>query len=460
MAAHDGAGSRHTFPAAAGAAGALTRRTFLRAAGAVGAGLAGSSLLAACGDDGGGSSSSGGGGPATIRFAFWGSDDRVRRFQEAVELFHTEHKNIRVEPEFGAIDAIETKTTVAMAGGNLPDVFWIVGPLLPQLGRDGHLVDLSTLMGNGIDGDFEESLLLSGQVDGVQYALPHGLQSIGLFANQRVLDEVGVEVRKYPEAYTWDEYADICRQIREAMGDQFYGTDEPTYAGAPHFFRAWARQRGENLYSDDGDLGFTEDTLRSWLEYWQELRDSGAAVPPQLALEQNPFFEGAPMIRGLSAFHMRNSNQLLELQGLTEDELTLMPCPGNGGDGVSAIGIDPNILGISADSANQEAAVEFVNFLLNDPKRAEIVGTTIGAPATQAMREHILPTLSEPEAEFIEYIDFEATAPIDPIPPAPDTAGAFQDGVTLAMEELAYGRTSIDDTVAKVFGDLRQTLTG
>ncbi|MBB5788367.1 ABC transporter substrate-binding protein [Jiangella mangrovi] len=441
--------------------GALSRRTFLQASAAVGAGLAGSGLLAGCGDDGGSSSSGGGGGPATIRFAFWGSDDRVKRFQEAVDHFHTEHSSIRVEPEFGAIDAIETKTTVAMAGGNLPDVFWIVGPLLPQLGRDGHLVDLSTVIGNGIDGDgFEDSLLLSGQVDGVQYALPHGLQSIGLFANQRVLDEVGIEARKYPESFSWDEYADVCRQIREAKGDLFYGTDEPTYAGAPHFFRAWARQRGENLYDDGGDLGFTEDTLRSWLEYWQEMRDSGAAVPPQLALEQNPFFEGAPMIRGLSAFHMRNSNQLLELQGLSEDDLTLMPCPGNGGDGASSIGIDPNILGISADSSNVDAAVEFVNFLLNDPKRAEVIGTTIGAPATQAMREHILPTLSEPEAEFIEYIDFEATAPIDPIPPAPDTAGAFQDGVNLAMEELAYGRISIDDAVEQVFGDLRQTLTG
>jgi multiple sugar transport system substrate-binding protein len=442
--------------------GALSRRTFLQASAAVGAGLAGSGLLAGCGDDGGSSSSGGGGGgPATIRFAFWGSDDRVKRFQEAVDLFHTEHSTIRVEPEFGAIDAIETKTTVAMAGGNLPDVFWIVGPLLPQLGRDGHLVDLSTVIGNGIDGDgFEDALLLSGQVDGVQYALPHGLQSIGLFANQRVLDEAGVEARKYPDSFSWDEYADVCRQIRAAKGDQFYGTDEPTYAGAPHFFRAWARQRGENLYNDDGDLGFTEDTLRAWLEYWQEMRDSGAAVPPQLALEQNPFFEGAPMIRGLSAFHMRNSNQLLELQGLSEDDLTLMPCPGNGGDGTASIGIDPNILGISADSSNQEAAVEFVNFLLNDPKRAEIIGTTIGAPATQAMREHILPTLSEPEAEFIEYIDFEASAPIDPIPPAPDTAGAFQEGMNLAMEELAYGRISIDDAVGRVFGDLRQTLTG
>lgn len=441
--------------------GALSRRTFLQASAAVGAGLAGSGLLAGCGDDGGSSSSGGGGGPATIRFAFWGSDDRVKRFQEAVDLFHTEHSTIRVEPEFGAIDAIETKTTVAMAGGNLPDVFWIVGPLLPQLGRDGHLVDLSTVIGNGIDGDgFEDALLLSGQVDGVQYALPHGLQSIGLFANQRLLDEAGIEARKYPESFTWDEYADVCRQIRAANGDQFYGTDEPTYAGAPHFFRAWARQRGENLYNDDGDLGFTEDTLRAWLEYWQELRDSGAAVPPALALEQNPFFEGAPMIRGLSAFHMRNSNQLLELQGLSEDDLTLMPCPGNGGDGTASIGIDPNILGISADSSNQEAAVEFVNFLLNDPKRAEVIGTTIGAPATQAMREHILPTLSEPEAEFIEYIDFEASAPIDPIPPAPDTAGAFQEGMNLAMEELAYGRISIDDAVGRVFGDLRQTLTG
>lgn len=430
----------------------LSRRRLLQLGGSLGAAAA----LAACGSSG---SSGGGGSSASLRFMFWGSDDRVKRFQNACALFTKQNPDIKVSPEFGAIDAIRTKTTVAMSGKNLPDVLWVLGDLLPQLATEGHLMELTPHLGSEIKTTgFSDTVLAPGKVNGKQYAMTHGIQSIGLFAKKSVLDEVGIPVKQYPNSYSWDEYAQYCAKIHQAKGEKFFGTDDPNYAGAPNFFRAYARQHGQDLWNGTGDLGFTKELLTEWLEYWRRLRDDKAAVPTALALEQNPYFEGAPMIRGLSAFHLRNSNQMLELQGLSKDPLVLMPAPGNGGAGNSSIALDPNMLGVAANTKHPEAALKFADFLLNDEERAKIVGTTIGGPPTKRIRDAIVPTVSAPETQFLTYIGFEADAKSKPVPAALPTAGAFQEGMGKAIENLAYGKSTVQQTVDSVFGDLRTKL--
>lgn len=398
-------------------------------------------------------------GSASLRFAFWGSDDRIKRFQDACKLFTQKNPQITILPEFGAIDAIETKTTVAMAAKNLPDVTWVLGNLFPQMVADGHLVDLTEHLGQGIGSDgFSKALLAPGMINGKQYALTHGLQSVGMFAKEPVLDEVGIPIKRYPEGYSWAEYAEHCRAIHQAKGAKFFGTDDPNYAGAGNFFRAFARQHGQNLWNEDGDLGFTPELFTEWLEYWEGLRADGAVVPTELALEQNPYFEGAPMIRGLAAFHLRNSNQLLELQTLSKEPLVLMPAPGNGGDGNRSIALDPNMLGIAANTKHLDAAIKFVDFLINDPDRAKIIGTTIGGPPKAAIREAIADSVSDVEQQFLDYIGFEAEADSDPVPPGRPTSGAFNSELTKALESLAYGKATVQQTVDLVFGDLRTKL--
>jgi multiple sugar transport system substrate-binding protein len=438
----------------------LSRRRLLQLGGSLGAVLA-SSALAACGGSSNSSSGGGGGSSATLRFMFWGSDDRVKRFQQACALFTKKNPNIKVMPEFGAIDAIRTKTTVAMASKNLPDVMWVLGDLLPQLVSEGHIMDLTPHLGQagGIATDgFTDGVLEPGKQNGKQYAITHGIQSVGVFARNSVLDEVGLPVKQYPDAYSWEEFSSYCAKIHQAKGEKFFGTDDPNYAGAPNFFRAYARQNGQQMWTESGDLGFTRDLLTTWLEYWKQLRDSKAAVPTALALEQNPYFEGAPMIRGLSAYHLRNSNQMLELQKLSKDPLVLMPVPGNGGAGNANIALDPNLLGIAANTKNPEAALKLADFLLNDEDRAKIVGTTIGGPPTERIREVITPTVSAPETQFLKYIGFEASAKAKPVPQSLPTAGAFSSDMTKAVENLAYGKSTVAQTVDLVFGDLRNKL--
>ncbi|WP_371403302.1 extracellular solute-binding protein [Kribbella sp. NBC_00662] len=435
----------------------ISRRSVLRLAGGIGAAALAAPVLAACG----GSTGSGSSKSASLRFMFWGSDDRVKRFQKACTAFTDKNPSIKVSPEFGDIDAIETKLTVAMSGNNLPDVFWVTGDLLPQLVAGGHVMDLTPHLGAGkgiADAGFTDAIKAPGQIDGKQYAMTHGLQSIGLFAKKNILDEVGVPVKNYPDSYSWDEYAQISAKIHAAKGAKFFGTDDPNTGGAADWFGAYARQHDQDMWAASGDLGFTKDLMTEWLTYWKNLRDTKASVPAALALEQNPYFEGAPMIRGLAAYHMRNSNQMLELQGLTKDPLVLMPCPGNGGSGNKAIELSPNMLCVAAKTKNPDAALKFADYLLNDVDRAKIVGTTIGSPPTKAVRDAIASSVTDAEKQFLTYIGFEAEAKSLPVRNGLPTSGAFTSDMVKAWQNLGYDKASIPQTVDLIFGDLRTKL--
>ncbi|GAB2971149.1 extracellular solute-binding protein [Actinotalea caeni] len=368
-----------------------------------------------------------------------------------------QHDNIQILPEFGEIGALETRMGVAMSAGNLPDVFWVHANLFPQMVAEGHVMDLTDHLGQEIRNEgFTESILADGNYDGRQFAIPHGLQSPCTFAKVPLLEDLGIPIKTYPESYTWDEYADHARLVHEKLGPNFYGTDEPTSTGYYDPFRAWLRQHGEELYDTSGDVGFTAGTLTAWLEYWDELRASGAAVPPDIHRDDDPFFQGAPMIRNLAAFHLRNSNQIGELQKLSPEELVIMPLPGNGGDGTDNIFMFPNQLAVAASTKYPEEALQFVDFLLNDPERADIIGTTIGSPPTEQMRQAIAPNLDPAERLFLDYIGFEVEAGPRPMPPSPPTAGAFSGEMRDTLDAWAFGRTTVEEAVEHILGPARE----
>jgi multiple sugar transport system substrate-binding protein len=398
-------------------------------------------------------------GSTTVRFAFWGPDARVRIMQDVAADYAAKNPDTTVALEFGTIDNHRTKLTVGLASGDLPDVMWITYEQLPQLIAGGHLADVSQYYGNLIDNSqFTAAATSIGHVDGAQFVLTHALQSVGLFANTRILEEAGIPVKKYPEAYTWAEFAENAKKIHEVKGPDFWGTDDPSYVNSFNHYRAFVRQHGEELWTADGDIGWSRETLLEWLNYWQDMRATGAALPAALHLEAAPAFDGSPMIRGLTAYHNRNSNQLLELQRLSEDKLTLMPVPGNGGDAAVNVGLDPNTMAVAAKSPNIEAAMRFTDYMMNNPDRAKLMGTTIGAPSIASLRAAIAPGLTDPEKEFLEHIDFEASVESKPIPVTPPTGAAFATDMAKAIESMAYGLASVDQTADLILGDIRTKL--
>ncbi|MEU3957541.1 substrate-binding domain-containing protein, partial [Streptomyces achromogenes] len=95
----------------------LDRRTILKAAGASAATLG----LAATTGCGGGSGS--GNGTVTIRYSWWGAEERAKKINQSIALFEQKYPKIKVKTDFQTYDSFWEKFQTQAAGGNPPDVF-------------------------------------------------------------------------------------------------------------------------------------------------------------------------------------------------------------------------------------------------------------------------------------------------------------------------------------------------
>src|SRR5690606_19562559 len=46
-------------------------------------------------------------------------------------------------------------------------------------------------------------------------------------------------------------------------------------------FEHWLRQCGEQLWTEDGEVGFSQEAIAGWFEWWEKLRKAGAALSIQ-----------------------------------------------------------------------------------------------------------------------------------------------------------------------------------
>ena len=93
------------------------------------AAMFGTTLLASCGGSSGGSGNneSGESGSSdekiTLRFSWWGGDDRHEATLAVIDAYEKEHPNITIEAEYSSYDGYAEKKTTEFASGTAPDIF-------------------------------------------------------------------------------------------------------------------------------------------------------------------------------------------------------------------------------------------------------------------------------------------------------------------------------------------------
>ncbi len=90
----------------------VDRRTILKAAGATAATI-GLASTTACGGDGGASAD----GTVTIRYAWWGAEDRAERINKTIALFEKKYPKIKVKTDFQPYTDFWKKFNTQASGG-------------------------------------------------------------------------------------------------------------------------------------------------------------------------------------------------------------------------------------------------------------------------------------------------------------------------------------------------------
>jgi multiple sugar transport system substrate-binding protein len=377
-----------------------------------------------------------------IRFTWWGDTKRHELYNSIVDRFEEKYPNIKVKREFGGWPEYWEKLTTQIAGGNAPDVVSMHQFYVSDYARRNALLELSDFVKSDSinQKDFPESVVNSGKVDNKLYMIAQGVTMSGFVYNKALFDKLGVE---YPKQ-NWT-YEDFTNKVLELKEKGIWGTQDFSGGQLQPNFRYFARSNGQDLFTEDGKLGFEKETLVEWWTMWDELRKAGAIPDAATGTE----YESAPLeqnlfVTGKTAIHQIPANQLyLYQQQFTDGELEMVSMPTLEG-GKQGEYIEGAYLSIAAKSKHPKEAAQFINFFVNEEKALELFKVEQGSPGSTKMADFVKPLLDPAQSKAVEYIqtvvENASTAPYSPAGVS-ELEAAFKDSATA----ISFGKSSVEE---------------
>ncbi|WP_338786427.1 sugar ABC transporter substrate-binding protein [Metabacillus sp. FJAT-53654] len=386
----------------------------------------------------------------TLRVAWWGSQDRHDKTKKVIKLFEEKNPNIKITPEFTGWDGYWEKLATAAAGKNLADVIQMDYRYLMEYVDRGLIEDLNSFVDSGalnLD-DVGEAYIEGGYVDDKLYAVNLGTNALAMAYDPAMFKKAGVE--PFEPGYTWEEYAEAAKKLKDQFGDGVYGVE-----GAKNSlvnFQYYLRQHDIELYNEDGTaLGYKDDKLLvEFLNYWDELLKDDVAAPPDVTAAVQGRLEEELIVHEKAPTLWFNSNQIVALQGAAGRELKLALLPSLP-EGKEGLYLKPSqFFSVSKESKHKEAAAKFIDFITNDLEANEILAAERGVPIATKVRDHLKPNVDDAAREMFDYVELaeQHSSPI--YPPEPSGAGELDALFTRLAEQLNFGEFTTDE-MAKTF---------
>src|SRR5215213_9730595 len=208
---------------------AVSRRKFLQGM----AGLAGVSLLAACGGTtptggaaptaagaaaGGATAAPAAGGTAQATVEWWDSQTGLdeETTKKMIDKFHEKNPDIKINRTYIAQEQgtqANQKLLTAIAGGTPPDVYKFDRFIVAQFAAQDFLTDLTDLASKaGVkQDDYWPFAWEEANYNGKLYALPYDTDTRALWYNKDIFKEVGLDPEKPPQNIT--ELADMSAKL-------------------------------------------------------------------------------------------------------------------------------------------------------------------------------------------------------------------------------------------------------
>ena len=417
-------------------------------------GLAGLTLLdlAGCG------SSTAGAGSETMQLSFWGDASRNKLTQNAIKAFHSSHSTINIHSWFAGFSDYFNKLNTQIAGGSTPDLIQMDMSYLAQYVNQHVLLDLSSLINDKtIDlSDFDKDMLANSEDNKVVYGIPLGGNYECMIYDTTFVQQAGLS--NPPSSWTWDDFASYTTQLSHALASKkIVGTTDAS--GALDVFEIWVRQHGTELWTPDGKVAFTTDTVAAWFDYWSKLRKAGGCASAQLQATVTGSGPSASLLaQGKAVFATGHSNQFSGYQVLSPHKFALQTIPTGAAPGIY---LKPSMLmSIAAKSKYTKDAAAFTNFLITNPAGVKAIGLDRGVPGSARARAALQPTLKDVDKAVLAYTELVTNSGTTSARNVLDPAGA---GKVLTLlgnvaQSVAFGKQSIADGAKSFYDQAVQAL--
>ena len=318
---------------------------------------------------------------ATISYWIWGDVPEINNQKAIVEAFHAANPKITVKVTVSDWNTYWDKLQIGLAGGDVPDVFAMDGPLFLDYQTRGVLLDLKPYIdSSGYDlGQLADQAVADFTTPDGQYGLPRDLNVVALYYNKTMFDAAAIA---YPDdSWDWAKLVDVGKQLtlRGADGKVsqwgFYTetTDMENYWSS----LVW-QNGGEVISADHRKTLLGSDAAVGGLQFLQDLiwKDK---IMPDAALTD---VLGDAFEQGQAAMEA-NGSWLVATHLAANLDFGIAPLPT--GPAGQATSINPTGAVVFKSTKSPEAAWEFVKYLASPAAQTKIMALKASLPANKAV---------------------------------------------------------------------------
>ncbi|KEZ49537.1 hypothetical protein AZ46_0213510 [Metabacillus indicus LMG 22858] len=407
------------------------------------------SLAACSASSNSASSSDEKGSSSKLRIVWWGSQERHDATIKVLELYKKKNPDITFEMEYSGWDGYWDKLATQSAAKNAPDIIQMDAQYLQEYATRNQLAELDKVN----TGDVDESLVDSGKYNDKLYAVALGNNAYGMVYNKSAFEKLGVSL---PESgWTWDDLFNMAKEIQPKLEEGKYVLRDFTFDASIYEMYQLSKGKG-HLSKEDGSFNIDKQTWLEWVNTFKELRELGVVTPPDVTVSEQEYDPKQDLLLNNTVLIKQSfAAQFPSYDSVQPNTFALVKAPMSKDAGGY---LKPSMFwSVSEHSKNKEEAQKFIDFFINDPEAAEILGVSRGIPVSKT----ILDTMKESfeQSQLSQLTLIEETAPdAQTFNGGPKGWGDFQNnGYRQVGEELSFGQIEPEaayEQLKQVFEDM------
>lgn len=315
------------------------------------------------------------------------NDQYKGRFKAVQETF----------PKSGS-DSYSEKINTAVIANNLPDLILVDGPNVASYAQNEILVPLDEFITEENKKDMLESCVKQGSYNDSLYAVALWESSVGIYYNEEMLKEAGIEAPKtQEEAWTWDELFETAKALKK--DGRFGITLNTNQSQITYYYSPLLEQAGSCLMNPEGTKsdGYinSQESVEA-AEFIKKFYDDGVANIEPTSTE---FPDGG------SALWLATSYQISLLESQYPDlkwGVTYYPVSN---DRKEATPTGSWTVGMTNQAKDKAAAFTLLDFMTN--KEANLTGCPASGylPPRYSSTEALAGYKEEPYRVFMEQLE-------------------------------------------------------
>lgn len=411
----------------------MPRRDFIKVA----AGMAGVSLLAACG-------STGAGGNGGVDLAQWYHQYGEAGTQQAVLRYAKEYTKANVKVSWVPGDYAGKLSTSLAASSGIPDVYESSPSL--QLVQANQCADVSDLYTDEVKADYEQSTLDGLTINGKQY----GVKIVGdtgvLYYRKSLLQKAGVQ-----PPTTFDELISATKKLTSGnVKGLFVGNDGGI--GALQGLTMWS---GGSDYIVNNQIAFDNDRTALGFSKIRELNKTGGL----LLGSPTDWWDPSAFTQGLAAMQWTG---LWAMPGITKalnDDFGIVPWPALDASGKPATFLGGWTAMVNGHSKHINEAKAFIKWLwIDNVKDQEDFNLSYGfhVPPRKSIAAKATKLQSGPAAQAVQFLTQygHATSPLWDA----NMGTYLNDAVSNIVKNGADAKTEVHNAAQKCQAELQKLL--